>query len=250
IEPALVVETCRLDHEGVALPSADRVSEPRRLHVLRKWTAIREHLTKVVVLLEQQHRQPGRVDELDRSGHEKVVQDGVRQAAARRSLFASSHPLLVLGFCSWKQRERRTVRRPQSDDRILAKRLSDRRRSDGGLGIWLPHSRQVYAAVGEVWGWRLELGLPIRGSRNARIAITDPLSESNVDSGHDEANGDNKTELHSHLARSHTGCPRVVDGMPHYTAPSSHSGRLRRLARCRLQRGMRSLPGSKPRAVH
>src|SRR5579863_7496383 len=46
IQPALVVETARLDDERIALPAADRVAEPAGLSIFGKRAAVRENLSR------------------------------------------------------------------------------------------------------------------------------------------------------------------------------------------------------------
>src|SRR5690606_278732 len=57
VEPALVIEPERLDDEGVAVPAADRVAEPRRLTLFGEVAAVGEDLTEVGEVLEENHRE-------------------------------------------------------------------------------------------------------------------------------------------------------------------------------------------------
>jgi hypothetical protein len=53
-------------------------------------SAVGEQLTEVVEFLEQHDRQPRCVDELERSRHQKVVDDGVRETVACRAQLAAA----------------------------------------------------------------------------------------------------------------------------------------------------------------
>ena len=53
IEPALIVESERIDDQFVSIPAAHRVSQPGRLGITRQNTAVDKHLSKRRVLLVQ-----------------------------------------------------------------------------------------------------------------------------------------------------------------------------------------------------
>ena len=53
IEPALIIEALRIDHECIVFPLANRITQPRWLHFLRKAAAICKNLTKVALVLKQ-----------------------------------------------------------------------------------------------------------------------------------------------------------------------------------------------------
>src|SRR5215510_3679013 len=106
IEPRAVVESCRLDDEGVIFPSTDRIAEPSGLWILRQRAAVGENLPPVVELLEQDDCQGRHTHDLERKRAGKHrVRDAVRQAALTRSADAEIRStLIVQRFCPWLER--------------------------------------------------------------------------------------------------------------------------------------------------
>jgi hypothetical protein len=66
IQPAFIVEAARLDDQRIALPSANRVTEPRGLRIFGKQAAIRKDLPKLYKFLEENQGHSGSADHLER----------------------------------------------------------------------------------------------------------------------------------------------------------------------------------------
>src|SRR5687768_4620667 len=64
VQPGLAVEPDGVDDEDVAVPFADRITEPRRAAFDRMVAAVREDLTEVSEVLEEDDRQAGCLDDL------------------------------------------------------------------------------------------------------------------------------------------------------------------------------------------
>ena len=66
IEVCLIVETDRIHDEAVAVPLADRVTQPCGLRVSRKAAAIRENLPVPALVLEKNQGYRRRLDDFER----------------------------------------------------------------------------------------------------------------------------------------------------------------------------------------
>src|SRR3989442_2190451 len=97
IEVRLIVETDRIHDEGVAIPLANRVTQPCGLRLSRKAAAIRENLPVTALVLEKNQRYRRRLDDLERCcRYQHGVRYSVRQATPGRPVFAEVLlPLLV-----------------------------------------------------------------------------------------------------------------------------------------------------------
>src|SRR5579862_1668362 len=68
VEPAAIIETAGLDHERIAIPFADRVTQPGGNHIVRETAAVGEHLAVPVLKFVKDQRHPWMLDDFPWSG--------------------------------------------------------------------------------------------------------------------------------------------------------------------------------------
>src|SRR5262245_31288191 len=73
IEPGLIVEARRLDHEGPAFPSTNRVAEPGGLRITRQRSPVRENLSPVVERFQKNDGEVGRLNDLEWLGWSEEI---------------------------------------------------------------------------------------------------------------------------------------------------------------------------------
>jgi hypothetical protein len=88
IEPCTFFEADSIDDQSVTVPFADRISEPRRLALIRQRPPIRENLPVVVIGLKQQHDETGLLNDLPRRLVTVRIRHTVRETAPIRPISA------------------------------------------------------------------------------------------------------------------------------------------------------------------
>src|SRR5206468_2282125 len=99
VEPGVIDDADRVDHQSVALPFADRVPEPGGYAIVGEATAVGENLAIVNRFVEEDQDDSGRLDEFPRpASHKHRAWHAARQAAPGWSVLpVVVLPLLVQG---------------------------------------------------------------------------------------------------------------------------------------------------------
>src|SRR5262245_59686346 len=164
----LVVETDRIDHESIALPLPDRISHPRRRHVVRKSAAVGENLPEVALVLEKNDRHKRRLDDLERSRrHQKRIRHSVRQTAPGGPVLAEvGLPFFIECFRPWLERNLD----PVGCDVLQIFTVSSS-----------PNAGQIGLSFARLWDRCREIRLAVGKTRSIRQRHVHPLKKEQCD---------------------------------------------------------------------
>src|SRR5262245_44908696 len=88
IKPCRFLDANCFDNQCVPVPFADRISEPRRLAIIRQRPPVRENLPVVVIRLIQNRDEAGLLNDLSRSLVSIRIRHTVWKTASVRPVFA------------------------------------------------------------------------------------------------------------------------------------------------------------------
>src|SRR5437899_1270294 len=161
IEPGGFVDTDCIHDQSIFVPFTDRVSVPCRLAVLGERPTVGKYLAVGMVGLEQYGDEPGSLNDFTGSEMPVEVRHTVRKTTTARPVFGMvSQPFLVKLF------------RPGLHRDFSAARAEIREEFAVGSP---PYPGKIRSAVGQFWRGCLQVRFSICGSRNAWIAIINPL---------------------------------------------------------------------------
>src|SRR5438093_1909274 len=97
VDPGLIIEALRIDHECVAFPFANRIAQPGGVDFLGKTAPVREDLTITSLVLKKNQRYARRLEDLERRcRYEHGIRYSMRQTASGRTVLAEGRlPLFV-----------------------------------------------------------------------------------------------------------------------------------------------------------
>src|SRR2546426_5118500 len=161
IEPGRLVDTDRIHDQSIFVPFTDRVSVPGRLAVLGERPAVGKYLAIGMVGLEQYGDEPGNLNDFTGSEMPVEVRHAVRKTTTARPVLGMvSQAFLVKLF------------RPGLHRDFSAARAEIRKEFAVGSP---PYPRKIRSAVGKFLRGRLQVRFSLCGSRNAWIAMINPL---------------------------------------------------------------------------
>src|SRR5678816_2572784 len=101
VEPSSIVEASGIHHEGIPVPSADGVSHPFRIRILRKFAAVRVNRTeKILITVIENYDDSRSLHDLGKSRWKRIQGQQARgQTTPRWSIFPQTQePLLIDGL--------------------------------------------------------------------------------------------------------------------------------------------------------
>ena len=161
VEPGRVLEAAALHHQRVAVPTADGIAHEAGVGIGGQRAPVHEDLAVAQVLVEDDDEQR-RLDDLGPPAGAQRDARSLRQALEGAGIVLAQvlHALLVE-----LSGPRLHFRRLQIRDQVAAV----------GAGIGAPQAGQIRFAVGRLWRGRAQVGLAVRGTRDAPGRLLDPL---------------------------------------------------------------------------
>src|SRR5262245_41089552 len=158
VDPHVIDEAIRVNHEHVVLPLADRSSEPRTRGTRRWYGTSRQDLAVVVELLVEDQRESRRLDDLEGLWNSDRFRKAMRETSSARHVLAAILPALLEDRFS-SRRHRCNVRPSGIPDIPSATERSP------------PDAREI----------RLAVRRARRGSRQIRRAVRPPRGAGQIE---------------------------------------------------------------------
>src|SRR2546427_12946573 len=183
IQPCIFLEADTIDDQSITVPFADRISEPRRLGLVRQGPSIRENLPVIVISLEEHDDKAAILDDLARRDVAVGIRHAVRETSPVRPILAVVFlPFLVNLLSPWLHQ----------DFNAICAQVGE----IFGVGS-SPDPRKIRRAIRQLGRGSLQVGFSVSRARSTRIGVIHPLCIG-WNAYRDKTEGQGKSMKHSH----------------------------------------------------